>query len=299
MAQISICPGTHLGKVAPVERYRLIFLIAFFMNTLWSIPASSQNAARNDASTYDCLMEPHQRVKVATPVPGVLKDVFVDRGMYVQKGQLIAQLQSGVEEAALALSEERAGNDATLKGRQARLEFLARKRDRLSELHAKGATSLAALDEAQTDLRLATHDVREAESSIELARLEAKRAREVLRQRSIFSPLAGVVIERNLWRGEYAYEQAPILSLAQVDPLNIEVYLPTAIYGMVKMGMKADITPESPTEGRYKADVVVIDSIFDSRSGTFGIRLELANPGNKLPAGLRCKVVFPFERASR
>ena len=35
------------------------------------------------------------------------------------------------------------------------------------------------------------------------------------------------------------------------------------------------------------------DRVVDAASGTFGVRLELPNPGYRLPAGLKCKVRFP------
>jgi hypothetical protein len=38
--------------------------------------------------------------------------------------------------------------------------------------------------------------------------------------------------------------------------------------------------------------VKLIDRVFDAASGTFGLRLELPNPGNRLPAGLRCRIQF-------
>ena len=48
--------------------------------------------------------------------------------------------------------------------------------------------------------------------------------------------------------------------------------------------------------GAYEAQVKVIDSVFDTASGTFGVRLELPNATAKLPAGIRCKVDFPALR---
>jgi multidrug efflux pump subunit AcrA (membrane-fusion protein) len=113
-------------------------------------------------------------------------------------------------------------------------------------------------------------------------------------QRYIHSPLDGVVVERTLWNGEYAYEQAPILTLAETDPLNVELFLPIAYYRAVNAGMKVQILPEQPIGGEYFASIDVIDSVFDSRSGTFGIRLQLPNPDAKLPAGFRCKARFKF-----
>src|SRR5215813_4409991 len=76
------------------------------------------------AQSFDCLLEPDLRLKLATPVAGVLKHVVVDRGDAVRTGQVIAQLESAIEEANVELSAARAENDAAVKGRQARLDFV-------------------------------------------------------------------------------------------------------------------------------------------------------------------------------
>ncbi len=63
--------------------------------------------------------------------------------------------------------------------------------------------------------------------------------------------------------------------------------------GKVKVGMKAEVRPESPVGGVHLGLVTVVDRVLDAASGTFGVRLELPNPKYRLPAGLRCKVRFP------
>ena len=50
---------------------------------------------------------------------------------------------------------------------------------------------------------------------------------------------------------------------------------------------------EAVRSGRYTATVKVIDRVMDAASGTFGVRMELPNPGLKLPAGIRCKASVP------
>jgi len=83
------------------------------------------------------------------------------------------------------------------------------------------------------------------------------------------------------------------MTIAQIDPLNVEVFVPVALYATIKVGTEATVIGEAPVGGRYIAKVEVIDPLMDARSGTFGIRLLLPNPDNKIPAGLRCKVEFP------
>ena len=75
---------------------------------------------------------------------------------------------------------------------------------------------------------------------------------ELLRLRSIKSPIDGLVVERALGPGEYAYEQAPIMTIAQVDPLNVEVYVPVALYTAIQVGGRAVVTPAEPMEALTK-----------------------------------------------
>jgi multidrug efflux pump subunit AcrA (membrane-fusion protein) len=57
--------------------------------------------------------------------------------------------------------------------------------------------------------------------------------------------------------------------------------------------MQGVVTPEAPLNGTsYNARVSVVDRVVDAASGTLGVRLELPNPGYRLPAGLKCKVRF-------
>jgi hypothetical protein len=54
----------------------------------------------------------------------------------------------------------------------------------------------------------------------------------------------------------------------------------------------AEVHPEEPIGGSYRATVTVVDRVMDAASGTFGVRLALPNPELHLPAGLKCKIHF-------
>jgi len=69
--------------------------------------------------------------------------------------------------------------------------------------------------------------------------------------------------------------------------------LPSDKYHLIKVGMKAKVIPERPAGGQYTAVVTIVDRVIDAASGTFGVRLSLPNPKHNLPAGLKCKVIFP------
>lgn len=249
-------------------------------------------AGEQPGQAFDCLLEASARIKVGAQVSGLVSRVAVDRGDVVEEGQVVAELDSSVEAAQLALAEAKARNDQAVQSSQRRLEFLQRKQGRLDKLRARQNATFAQFDEAATDADVAAATLRDAEHNLELARLEVERARALVEQRRVRSPISGIVVERLLAAGEYRNEQSPLLVLAKVDPLYVEAVLPAAAFGRVAPGMTGVVMPEQPVGGSYAAKVLVVDQIIDGASGTFGVRLALPNAEMRVPAGLRCRVSF-------
>jgi RND family efflux transporter MFP subunit len=241
---------------------------------------------------FDCLIEPNAMVAVGFAVDGLVETVAVDRGDLVRAGQVLASLESSVERSAVALATARAQVESPLKSSRVRLEFGERRFVRTDELYKKSLVPLKELDEAETQKVLAEIGIIEATENQKLAELELERARAALALRTIRSPIDGVVVERALHPGELV-KQGPVLKLAQLDPLRVEVIVPVAQLGKVLVDMRADVIPEAPLTGVFPARVKVVDRVVDAASGTFGVRLELPNPDYRLPAGLKCKVRFP------
>ncbi len=232
---------------------RFLFLLLF------SLPAFAQEGTT-------CVVEPHLLTEIGSPVDGVIERVFVERGDLVRAGQVVAKLRSGVEEAEVAV-------------REAKVELGKRKNDRNEEMLKQKLISEQEKDEMETEYR------------VNMA--ELKREQENLKLRTIVSPLTGVVVERYLSAGELIRaDKSKIVKLAQIDPLNVEVVAPLTLFGKVSRGGAAEINLEPLVKGGRQARVVVVDRVVDAASGTFGIRLELANPGYNIPAGIRCRARF-------
>ena len=245
-----------------------------------------------EAAEFNCIIEPQQTVKLASAVVGVIAQLDVDRGDIVRRGQIVGKLEDGVEVAALALARAKASNGYTVAALETRLLYQHRKFDRLSTLSTNMFSSVTALEDAESDYKVTEQQISEAKLNREMAKLEMAHAEEVVNQRTLRSPVDGVVVERLLVPGEYRNEQSPVLTLAQIDPLRAEVFVPTAYYGQVNTGGRATIRPELPIGGSYSATVTVVDRVLDAASGTFGVRLALPNPQLALPAGIRCKIRF-------
>lgn len=267
--------------------------LAFLLPVVLASSVAAAEEASVQGRAFDCLIQPKMVLKLGTTVPGLLSDVLVDRGAIVKKGDIVARLESGVEEAAVALAKARAEDDSAVRSGAAKVEFQRRKADRATELRKNDNIAVSAADEAMTQARVAESELDQAKVNYKMARLELTRADEVLKQRSIRSPIDGVIIERTLGPGEYVFDQAHLLTVAQVDPLNVEVSLPLSEFGKVRPGMRGEVYPEEPVGSRYIATVTVVDRVFDAASGTIGVRLEVPNPDYALPAGLKCQVRFP------
>lgn len=216
---------------------------------------------------FEGLIEPSEVVKISSQVSGTLEKILVERGDRIEKGSVVARLNSNVERAAVDLA-------------MARKEFGQRKVNRNEELYRKELISIHDKDEMETELKISELQLREAQEKLEI--------------RIIRSPIDGIVAERFLSPGEYVGEEA-IMKIVRINPLYVEVFVPVEFFGKIKTGMRAEVRPEFPDPRRYSASVIIVDKIIDAASGTFGVRLELPNPEHYLPAGLKCKVLFPVD----
>jgi len=263
-----------------------VVLVAGFV--CWDVPVQA-------AGGVACLMKPSMEVSVAAPVEGIIQDVSVDRGDWVSKGEVIVTLEASVEKAAVDLAKAKAEAEATIKSTQAKIAFSTRKLERATELYKSNSIAKHEFDEAQTEKIVAEMAHQEALENKRIAELEWQRATASLKLHTIHSPLSGVVVDRLLSPGELA-RQAPILKLAQINPLRIEVFAPLSLLGKLEPGMKADVRPDGRPASAYQAEITVVNRLVDSASGTFGVRLEMPNPNNAIPAGLPCTIKFQMEQ---
>lgn len=256
-----------------------------------SLGAAAQGADPGHA----CLIEPMQRIELRSPIEGRIDAIHVERGSEVRKGQILVELDTGAERAALEGARFRAVMEGQLKSADSRLLAAKEKFQRRDELVKEKFIATQERDDSFAEMRVAEANLVEAKDNQRLATIEQRRLTELVEQRRLRSPFAGVVTERLQGVGEVAQTgdgARPILRMAQTHPLRVEVVLPVALYGKLKPGSKAIVDAEAPLTGRYPATVAIVDRVVDSASGTFGVRLELPNPKGDIPAGIKCRARF-------
>jgi RND family efflux transporter MFP subunit len=265
-----------------------------FATALLCLLASGAGAAAT-GSAYNCLIEPLQRVELRSAIEGRIDAITVDRGAEVRKGQVLVELESGADRAALEGARYRAIMEGQVKSAESRREAAQKKLLRRDDLVQEKFIAAQDRDDTAAELSLAEASVVEAQDNRRLAELEQKRLQELIDLRRIRSPINGVVTERLQQVGEIAQtgESArAILRLAQINPLRVEVVLPVAMFGKVRSGAQAHVAAEPPLTGSYTATVSVVDRVVDSASGTFRVRLDLPNPKGDIPAGVKCSLQF-------
>lgn len=249
--------------------------------------------------TFDCVIEPKTITKLGTPETGIVDAVKVDRGDVVHKGEIVATLDSQLQRLTVQAARLKAGDKLGIRSAQARLSYRTDEAQRQAALHKNAFVSTKKYEEAVAEKRLAQLAVDKAQFDHRMAGQTLAEANERLQRRSIRSPIDGIVAKVTIEPGEYATDQNPLMTIAQIDPLYVKVFVPVSYYGRILIGSPAEVLPQEPIGGVYRARVSVVDQVFDAASGTFGVRLNLPNPKATLPAGLRCKVRFLAGRAAR
>jgi HlyD family secretion protein len=158
------------------------------------------------------------------------------------------------------------------------------------------AVAAAGLEQAKTAAQQAQDAVEQAQANLRL--LEAQMGKLEVR-----SPLAGVVLTRNIEPGEYVAPGAGALTLGELSQLTITVYVPEDRYGAIHLGQTAEVMVDSFPAERFAGQVSYISDqaeftprnvqTVEGRSSTvYAIKLTVADPAGRLKPGMPADVIF-------
>lgn len=269
---------------------RVSAIIPLLLSSIvFGVPVAAQTS---EPAQLNCRIVPSVVVEMSSAVEGVISEVLVDKNDQVTKGEVVARLDAGLEKATVELRRVQAELTSDVQAQQLAVEFSQRSLARVTDLYEKKAASFSELDKHKTEHAIARQQLQQALDRKRQAELEHDRAVADLNRRALKSPIDGVVVERYKQPGEHI-DFEPVLKVAQLDPLRVEVFAPASLYGKVQTGMIATVAPELGASTKtYAAKVTLVDQVIDGPSNTFGIRLSFPNPENRLPSGLKCRVSF-------
>lgn len=271
------------GPTAPIARRHLL-------RTLCLAALASGLPAQVRAQDLDCLVEPSQVVDIRAAVDGLITGVYVKRGDAIQRGQLLVKLQSTAEMAAVEAARYRATMGGRIASARSRLQFAEVKAARVNELQSANFVSAQASDEVDAERRLAASELMAATEERELAAIELRRAQAQLALRTLTAPFSGVVVDRMQHPGDLAEAGAgrkPVLRVARIDPMKVDIVVPAAAFRMVRTGSRVTVVAQGSSK-RVVATVSDVDKVVDAASATFTARVELPNADGAIAGGVRC-----------
>ena len=223
-----------------------------------------------DASGY---VVARRRATVSSKITGKVMKVFVEEGMYVKEGQLLAQLDDSTMIADLnyALSQ---------------LKEAKRVLNRTQELASRQLASQASLDVAQTSLE-----------GLE-ALTEVKR--QTVEDMKIVAPFSGVVVYKAAQPGEMispvsaggGFTKTGICTIVDMDSLEVEVDVNEAFINRVTPGQPVIANLNAYSKWDIPAKVIAIIPTADRSKATVKVRIALLEKDKRVLPDMGIRVSF-------
>jgi len=251
----------------------------------------------------------YDQATVSVKVPGRLEHIAVDLGSVVQKGEVIARIETQdyqlqVEQATAALAQARARlglssnhtNDridpertSTVRQAQAVLEEAQANRERTRTLFEQGIISQAQVDTAESSYKVALsryedalEEVHNRQAVLAQRRSELALARQQLADTTIYAPFTGAVQERRASVGEYLGAGAPLATIVRMDPLRLRAEVPERDAPNVRIGQLVRVTVEGDTNV-YAGHIARLSPVITPQTRMLMVEAEVRNHGALRP----------------
>ena len=244
-------------------------------------------------------------VQVGSQVSGRIKAILVDFSSPVKKGQVIAEIDGQMFQAAVEQARaNRAGAEANLLKAEAHAEEAGRQLQRTNFLSARELVSRAEAETRQAEYQAQNAGVAAARGRVGQARAAERQAAVSLAYSTIVSPINGVVISRNVDIGQTvaASLQSPTLFTIAEDlrKMQVDTAVSEADVGKLKANVSASFTVDAYPDEKFQG---VIRQIRDAAQTvqnvvTYVAVVDVDNPDLKLKPGMTANVTFVYaERA--
>jgi RND family efflux transporter MFP subunit len=227
--------------------------------------------------------EPHRLITVAARVEGMVTQGLVEDGQAVKKGQVLVRLDTS------RLGPRLAEAKAMLKETEATLRQFKRDLKRQKILHTKKSVALKSFEDAQTS-------VERQYAAVDRQRQQIKQLELDLKYSTVRAPLAGVVVLRQAFVGEWVKKGGPVARLSVLDPLKVVVPVPERYLPALATGAKACASADALPGREFCGQIQAIIPSGDYKSRTFPVQLRLPNPGGEIKPGMLVRVTLGVSR---
>lgn len=244
----------------------------------------------NNTVTATGTIEPITKVDVGTQVSGTISHIYVDYNSVVTKGQLLAELDRKLLEAELK------SEMANLKSSKSEFEYQDKNFKRLHQLHEKNLIS-------ETEYEEALYQYEKAQQAYEKAQATLVKAQSNLDYATIYSPIDGVVLSREVEEGQTvaaSFETPTMFTIANdLRKMQVIADVDEADIGQVLEGQRVTFTVDAFPDDTFEGDVtqVRLNPTTESNVVTYEVVIDAPNPELKLKPGLTANItVYTMEK---
>ncbi len=226
---------------------------------------------------YTATVDPFLINNISAASSNRIKQIFVDEGMRVSKGQKLAVMDD-INTSTYQLQVDNA---------KANLRNTELNYNRAIELYKIGGGTKQNVDQMETQLINAKNALASAERTL----------RNVMENTVLTSPISGVVTARNYDPGDMT-GQLPVLTVAQVHPLKIVINVSESELSKIHKGMPAEITFDTYGDEQFSGTVSLISPTVDTNSRSFGVEITMANTDDRVLPGMFGRVTLNLGTAN-
>jgi RND family efflux transporter MFP subunit len=231
-------------------------------------------------------VRPNRESTVGSSVSGLVSNVPVRNGDYVEAGALICQiddqiLRLAVEQAARELDSLGAALDVA----KAQLDRWTQERDRMARLSGGNKAQAKELYETESEYNAAVASVREIEQRAAAQDAKRQQAVTLLKRARIIAPFAGYIRELHTEVAEWLPRGGPVADVIEVDKMLVRIDVPEGAIAAVTVGHAATVQLDA-LDRRIVAQVRHVLPQADDRAHTFPVDLELPNADRQIRAGM-------------
>jgi RND family efflux transporter MFP subunit len=266
--------------------------------TAVALAANAGPASVLDASGF---VVARRQATVSAKITGKVTEVFIEEGMHVNSGQILARMdtsQAGLQHGLAQRQIEAA--ESSLTQVQVRLAEAQRTLTRNEQLMSKGLVSQAALDAAAADVAALKAQRATTASQLDVARSTLKVRAQDLDDLVIRAPFAGVVISKDAQPGEMVspisagggFTRTGIATIVDMDSREIEVDVNESYINRVHDGQRAEATLDAYPEWHIPSHVLNIVPAADRQKATVRVRIAFDQLDPRVLPDMAVKVHF-------
>lgn len=248
-----------------------------------------------------------QGVIVSSRIPGVafLRDVLVEEDDLVTAGQTVAKLDKRLAELDVKVQEEKANNDVNFQYAEAARAVAELNVTKMKAANERVPNTFPEMEirQAQLESIRSKYQGEQAKHQMTLDGFELQRAKIMLEDHDIKSPVSGKVLEVKLHAGEPVRQGDIILTVLRTDWFRVKGDRPLKDYYRLRKGQRVEVkivfedkSVNLPVQQDvYEGHVVAVDAHLTGRCDVIA---EIKNDNGLLIPGLRAEMrIYPDEQS--